>query len=174
MNFANLAVDPQALEEQDQLKSYAVGAWWGLPLNRRFTFRTEGLYSVKGDAESAGGYTTSTRIRYIDVPVLAKIGFLHDSSIQPSLFAGPALALCLSAKSTFEGGGTETELDVKDQIRPVDVGLVVGGGLDFPIGGRSYGVELRYSKGLTNAVGDEANGTAHNDVLAVMASFGLQ
>lgn len=174
MNLSNMSVDPQELEDHDSLKSFAVGAWYGLPLNRRLTFRTEALYSVKGDAESAGGYTASTHMTYLDVPVLAKIGFMHDGPFQPSLFLGPALALNLSAKSTLEGNGSNAELDVKDQIRPFDVGLVVGGGVDFPVGGRSYGVELRYSKGLSNAAGEEANGSARNDVIAIMGSIGLQ
>ena len=174
MNISNMSVDPQQLEDHDSLKSFAVGAWWGRPIRGRLGFRTEALYSVKGDAESAGGYTASTHMSYLDVPVLAKIGFLHDQSFQPSLFLGPAVSLNLTAKSSFEGGGSSNEIDVKDQVNPLDVGLVVGGGLDFPVGGRSYGVELRYSKGLTNAANDEANGSAHNDVITVLASIGLK
>jgi hypothetical protein len=111
---------------------------------------------------------------YIDVPVLAKIGFLHGSAAQPSLFLGPSLAVNLSANSKLEGQGADIDVDVKDQVRALDVGLVVGGGVEIPVGKRTYGVELRYSKGLSNAAGEEANGTAHNDVIALMASIGLQ
>jgi hypothetical protein len=66
------------------------------------------------------------------------------------------------------------DLDVKDDVRALDVGVVVGGDLDFTVARRTYGVELRYTRGVSNAVGDGANGDAHNDVLAVMGSFGLQ
>lgn len=84
------------------------------------------------------------------------------------------MAINLSAKSSFEGGGSDIEVDVKDQIRKFDLGLVIGGGVDFPVHGRSFGVELRYSRGLSNAANEDANGDARNDVLAVMGSIGLQ
>ncbi|MGQ0721364.1 MAG: porin family protein [Candidatus Eiseniibacteriota bacterium] len=174
MNISNMSVDPQDLEDDGSLKSFAAGAWWGLPLTRRLTLQAEALYSVKGDAESADGYTASTHMTYIDVPVVAKIGFLHGAPFRPSLFLGPELSVNLSASSKLEGEGNTIDVDVKDQVNPVDVGLVVGGGVDFPLGGRSYGVELRYSKGLSNAAGESANGDARNDVIAVMGSIGLQ
>jgi hypothetical protein len=174
MNISNMSVDPQELEEDDSLQSYAVGAWWGIPLNHRLAIRTEALYSVKGDAETTGGYTVSTRMSYIDVPVLAKIGFLHGSLAQPSLFLGPSLAVNLSANSKLEGDGSGVNVDVKDDVRALDFAVVVGGGVDFPVGERTLGVEVRYSKGLSNVAGDGANGSARNDIIAVMGSIGLQ
>jgi hypothetical protein len=174
MSISNMSVDPQEFEEGGSLKSFAIGGWWGMPLNRRFTLQTEAIYSVKGDQETEGGYTTSTHMSYIDVPVLAKVGFLHGSTTQPLLFLGPSLSLNVSANSKLEGEGSDIDVDVKDQVRPIDFGLVVGGGLDFLLGARTCGVEVRYSHGLSNAAGDEANGTAHNSVLAVMGSIALQ
>jgi len=174
INISNLNVDPQELEDDNSLQSFAVGAWWGIPVNRRLTIQTEALYSVKGDAESAGGYTASTHMGYIDVPVLAKIGFLHSAPVQPSLFLGPSLAVNLSAKSKLQGNGSDADVDVKDQVRTFDFGLVVGGGVDFQVAERTFGVDLRYSKGLSNVVGEGANGSARNDVIAVMGSIGLQ
>lgn len=174
MNFSNMSVDPQELEDQDSLQSFAVGGWWGTPLNRRLTLLAEALYSVKGDSETGGGYTATTRLSYIDVPVLAKIGFMHGSPAQPSLFLGPSMALNISANAKLESDAGDLDVDVKDQVNTLDFGLVVGGGVDFPLGKHTCGVELRYSKGLTNAAGESANGTAHHDVLAVMGSIGLQ
>ncbi len=174
MNVSNMSVDPQEYEEGGSLKSFAFGGWWGMPLNRRLTLQTEAIYSVKGDQETEGGYTTSTHMSYIDVPVLAKLGFLHGSTTQPSLFLGPSLSVNVSANAKLEGEGSDVDLDVKDQVRPIDFGLVVGGGVDFLLGARTCGVEVRYSHGLSNAAGDEANGTAHNSVLAVMGSIALQ
>ncbi len=162
MNIANMAVDPQEFQEDGSLKSFAFGGWWGMPLNRRFTLQTEAIYSVKGDTETAGGYTTSTHMSYIDVPVLAKLGFKHGSPAQPSLFLGPSVSLNVAANSKLEGEGADIDVDVKSQVRTVDFGLVVGGGVDFAFGQRSCGLELRYSRGLSNAAGDEANGSAHN------------
>ncbi|MFN8176391.1 MAG: outer membrane beta-barrel protein [bacterium] len=174
MNLSNLSVDPQDLADTGSLKSYAAGGWCGIPLTPRWTLLTEALYSVKGDAESSGGYTASTHVTYLDVPVLAKMAFRRDATARPSLFLGPLMAFNLAAHSTLTGNGTNVDLDVKDQVRSLDLGVVVGGGVDFPVGGRTYGVELRYSKGLSNAAGESANGTAHNDVIAVLGSISLE
>ncbi len=174
MNISNLSVDPQDLEEGGSLRSFALGAWYGMPLNRRLALQAEALYSVKGDSETASGYTASTQMRYIDVPVLARIGFMHDAGAHPSLYLGPSFAFNLSAKSKLEGDSGNVDEDVKDQVRALDFGVVFGGGVDFAVGKHTYGVELRYSKGLSNAADESANGSAHNNVLAVMGSMSLQ
>ena len=174
MNLSNVSADPAELEDGDSLTSYALGGWWGMPLTRSLSLQAEALYSMKGDSETAGGYTASTQLGYIDVPVLARIGFLHGSAAQPSLFLGPSMAFNVSANAKLEGEGTNTEVDVKDQVRAFDFGVVVGGGLDIPVGGRMFGLDLRYSKGLGNAAGDGANGSAYNDVITVMGSVALQ
>jgi hypothetical protein len=173
MNMANVSADPSELEDADSLTSYALGGWWGMPLTRRLSIQAEALYSVKGDSETDGGYTASTQLSYIDIPVLAKIGFLHGGAAQPSLFLGPSMAFNVGASSTLEGPGTNTELDVQEQVRQFDFAVVVGGGVDIPVGRNTLGLDVRYSKGLSD-VGDGANGSAYNDVIAVMGSIGLQ
>lgn len=173
MNISNLPADPQELEESGSLLGYAFGMWWGVPLSRHLTIQTEALFSMKGDSESVGGYTTSTRLGYFDVPVLARFGFLHDAPVRPSLFVGPSLGINVSAKSKLEGEGGEVGIDVKDQVGTLDLGLVVGGGLDFRAGRRTFGVDVRYSRGLRD-IGDGANGSARNEVIAVMGSIGLR
>jgi Outer membrane protein beta-barrel domain len=173
MNISNVSADPQDLEDSGSLQSYAFGAWWGIPLNRHVTIQPEAYYSVKGDAETSGGYTSSTRISYVDVPVLVKLGFLQDAPARPSLFLGPSMGVNLAAKATLEGPGTSVDVDVKDRVHPLELAFVVGGGLDFPVAGRTFGVDVRYSRGLNN-VADGVNGTGYNSVLAIMGSVGLQ
>lgn len=173
MNLSNMNADPQELEEDDSLKSFALGGWWSLPLNRRLSVQAEALYSIKGDSEEVGGVTSSTRMTYIDVPVLARIGFRRGSPAQPTFLVGPSIALNISSTSKLESPSGDLEVDVKDLTRPIDLGVIVGGGVDFLFKERSYGVELRYSKGLSNAVTEDANGSAKNDVLALIGSVSL-
>lgn len=174
MNMANLSADPSELEDGGSLKSYALGAWCGVPLNRRLSLRAEALYSVKGDSETSGGYTATTHVSYIDVPVLARVRFLDGGTAQPSLFLGPSMAINVGANSTLEGQGTDLDVDVSDQVSQFELGMVVGGGVDFALGSNTYGVELRYARGLSNAAGETANGDAHNRVIAVMGSIGFK
>lgn len=171
LNISNVRVDPQELEEGNSLRTYALGLWWGVPLSQRLTVQTEVLFSMKGDSESAAGYTASTHLGYLDVPVLAKVGFLHTAPVQPFLFAGPSLAVNLSANSKLEGEGSDVDVDVKGQVGGFDLGLVVGGGLQFKAAGGMFGVDLRYSRGLRD-IGDGVSGRAHNEVFTVMGSIG--
>jgi len=173
LNISNLRADPQELQEGGSLTGYAFGFWLGVPLMHRLTIQTEALFSMKGDSENAAGYTASTRLGYFELPVLAKFGFLHDAPVQPSLFVGPSLAVNFSANSKLEGEDSEVDVDVKDQVGAFDLGLVVGGGVDFPLGGRTMGVDLRYTRGLLD-VGDGVNGSAYNEAFAVMWSIGLR
>lgn len=173
LSTSNMRADPQELEDSGSLRGYAFGIWWGMPLWNRMTFQTEALFSMKGDSESAGGYTASTHLSYIDIPLLAKFGFLPDSPVRPSLFAGPSLGFNVSAHSGLEGEGGEVDMDVKDQVGTFDLGLVIGGGVDFGRGGRTYGVDVRYSKGLRD-VAESENGSAHNEAIYVMGSIGLR
>ena len=173
MNIANVSADPQELEESGSLRGYTLGIWWGVPLSRRLMVQAEALFAMKGDSESEGGFTTSTHLGYFELPVLAKFGFLPDAPVQPSLFAGPSLAFNVSASSSLEGEDSEVEVDVKDQVGGFDLGLVIGGGLDFKRGGRTFGVDMRYSRGLRD-VEDGENGSAHNEAITVMGSIGLQ
>lgn len=173
MNISNVRADPQELEEGGSLRGYAFGFWLGLPLSYYLTIQPEVIFSMKGDSETAAGYTASTHLSYFDLPVLAKVGFLHDARIQPSLFVGPSLGLNLAAHSSLEGEDGEIDMDVKDQVGTVDLGLVIGGGLDFGKGGRTFGVDVRYSRGLSD-VESGSNGSAHNEAITVMGSIGLR
>jgi hypothetical protein len=174
MNVSNVRAVPQELEDGGSLRGYALGFWCGVPVWRRLTIQTEALFSMKGDSESASGYTVSTHLGYFELPVLARVDLLHDALARPFLFVGPSLAINLSARSKFEGDDTSVDVDVKDQVGGIDLGLVVGGGLDFALGGKTLGVDVRYSRGLTDVVGDGVNASAHNESIAVMTSIGLR
>ena len=176
MNISNLRADPQELEESGSLRGYAFGIWWGVPisaLSPRLMVQTEALFSMKGDSESTSGYTASTHLSYFEIPILAKFDLFPDAPVLPSVFVGPSLGFNLSGKSSLEGEDGEVEVDVKDQVGTFDLGLVFGGGLDFRAGGRTFGVDVRYNKGMSD-IGDGANGSARNEAITVMGSVGLR
>jgi hypothetical protein len=172
--ISNLTVEPRELQDDGSLRSYAAGLWWDRPLRGRMTLRTEALYAVKGDAESAGGYVASTRISSVDLSVLGKVGLMGGSRVRSSFFFGPSVAVILSAKSRLEGERSDVRIDVKDQLRSLDPGIVVGGGLDFTLRERTCGIEVRYSRGLSNVAGDSANGRARTSAFGILGEIGLQ
>jgi hypothetical protein len=173
MNVSNVRADPQELEDRDSLRGYAMGFWFGVPVWRHLTIQTEALFTMKGDSESASGYTASTHLGYFELPVLARVDVLRDALVRPFLLVGPSLAVNVSASSELESDGSTVEVDVKDQVGSLDLGLVVGGGLDFALGGRTVGLDVRYTRGLTD-VGDGVIGSARNESITVMSSIGLR
>ena len=109
-------------------------------LRPRLGLQAEGLLSFKG-----AQYPTGTlRLTYLESPWLLRYEF-DAPSLAPSVIhvvAGPAVALKLGA--SFKGGGVST--DVGEDFRTLDLGLVVGAGIDH----HGLLVDVRYTWGLAN------------------------
>ena len=160
VNFANQSVDPSDLEPDNSRTGLALGGYVGIPVMPSFKIQPEALFMMKGDA---GSNEDTYKLNYVEVPVLAKIGFLSQSPAHPSLFAGPSVAFNTTAKADAAG----TEVDLKDATNTVDFGLVVGGGVDFS----KVGIDVRYSRGLSNVAKDSGDTTVNNSVISLMGTF---
>jgi hypothetical protein len=168
VNFANQSTDPSDAELQDSRMGLALGGFVGIPVMPSVKIQPEALFMMKGDEEEADGATGSYKLSYIEVPVLAKIGFLSQSPAHPSLFVGPSFGINTGATAEGESGGLSFEADVKDQTKPVDVGVVVGGGVDF----QNFGVDVRYTRGISNVIDVEGSDVeANNSVISLMGSL---
>lgn len=168
VNIANQSTDPSDSELADSRTGLALGGFVGIPVLPSVRVQPEALFMMKGDQESADGMTGSFKLNYIEVPVLAKIGFLNQSSAHPSLFFGPSISFNTTAKAEVSGGGSDGSTDVKDYVNPVDFGVVVGGGVDF----QNFGIDVRYTRGLSN-VNDSVDPTPeiNNSVISILGSF---
>jgi hypothetical protein len=102
------------------------------------------------------------RLTYLDVPVLLHVDVFRRSRNSVFLVAGPALAVNLQA--SYEDDGVSE--DVKDDIEPIDVAFVAGGGVET---GRLT-FEARYTWGFRTAFNDgELEGGFRNRSFAIMA-----
>jgi hypothetical protein len=166
VNIANQSVDPDA--ELDSRTGMSVGGYFGIPVNQTLAVQPEGLFTMKGSKYETG----SSKLNYIEVPVLARASFMHDASARPAIFAGPAVGFNISAKAEDE---TEEEVDIKDSVNPIDFGMVVGGGVDIPFseGKNSFGIDLRYTMGLNNINDTDTDVDVKNGVFQIMGSVGL-
>ena len=108
---------------------------------------------------------TGLDLSYLEVPVLLKYGIPGTGRLKFSLYTGPALALLLSAKNVdtytelIDTNGTagyhfiDGRFDVKDGMRTVDIGLVIGGEVTFPSRKLSnVTLDIRYTLGLKNTI----------------------
>jgi hypothetical protein len=154
----------------------SLGGYVGIPVNRTFAVQPEALFTMKGDSEDAGGVSASTKLNYIEVPVLARAQFMHDASARPSIYAGPTVGFNISANVEADDGTGSIEADIKDNVNPIDFGVAFGGGVEIPFsnGKNSVGLDVRYTMGLNNINDTEGDDTdVKNSTIQIMGSVGL-
>lgn len=148
------------------------GFWVRTPATERISFQTELLFSEKGSHWDFPGFASwEYRVRYIEVPLLARADFgAPASTTRMFAVAGVAPAFKLSARTTLEFEGQRVTRDTPEEFYAFDAGLVGGVGVEV---GRAQ-VEARYTHGLrhinTDDNGDEDR--VRNRVFSV--TFGLR
>ena len=101
INFANLSFDPEDAEEATETRTgFVAGVLVVVPINARFSFQTEALYSQQG--AKAEGFDAKIKLDYINIPLLANIN-LSGGDNPISLLVGPQIGFKISAESEFEG-----------------------------------------------------------------------
>ena len=176
-NFASLT--PSEDEDPDISRRVGPvgGVWVRIAPGARVSFQVEGLFSEKGVTFEPNEFgldsSADVRVRYIEIPVLARADFGAAGSAMRAFVVGgaaPAFKLAAHTKTVF--AGQEQSRDIDDEIYSLDVGLVGGVGVAF---GRAL-VEARYTHGLrhinTDDNGDEDR--IKNRVFSVMVGFRLR
>ena len=154
VGFANLSSDDEDFDSLDTRTGVVVGGFANVPVGERLSVVIEALFTQKGAKEVFEDDSEVTiKLDYIEVPILFNVGFDTMTTVQPFVYAGVAPAFNTSAKVVEEfGDGEEDEVDIDDDVKAFDVGLVFGGGVRFGI----FAVEGRYTLGLVN-VNDDAD-----------------
>ena len=176
INFASLT--PEEDDEPDSSRRLGPvgGLWLGAALNTRVSLQVEGLFSEKGvkfNLEALGVDDAEIRVRYLEIPVLARGDFGAAGAPTRVFVVGgvaPAFELASQTRASFEG--EEHIRDAGDDIKPFDLGLVGGIGVEF---GRAL-VEARYTHGLLH-INEDDNGDEDrikNRVFSVMVGFRLR
>ena len=169
VNFANVG-GADAAPNSKTLIGFAAGGYLEISLPVLFTIQPEVLYSQKGfiDENFLGtNVKVTSHFNYLEIPVLVKFS-LPIPVVKPSLYAGPAMGILLSAKAKAEASGQSSETDIKDQITSTDWGLVVGASANIAI----ITVDIRYTLGLATI--DKTSTTkAYNRVFSLMVGIPL-
>lgn len=130
----------------------ALGGFLTYSLSDRFAVQPEVLFVMKGsryESTRFGEYKETMDFSYLEVPLLAKY-ILARGPVSFNAFAGPALALKLSAKVRYQWEGISEEEDMEG-MKGADLGLALGAGTAYQVSrsGR-LSLDLRYTFGLTN------------------------
>jgi hypothetical protein len=138
---------------------YGLGTSWSL--------QPEALFTMRGAEFSVDDIQTEQQINYIEIPVLARFGWGHNASFRPSLFAGPSVAFLVKNKIV---DGAEIDLKGATGTRDVDVGAVLGAGLDYTLGSGDLLLDARYEMGFISWSEDL---DVRNSVLSFMLGYGF-
>jgi hypothetical protein len=143
INFANLNFDPDEGVDTSNKTGVAAGVFMGIPVNSRFSFQPEVLFSMQGAElkDEEFGEEATIKLDYINVPLLANIN-LATGPNSFSFLVGPQIGFRTSAK--IKGGGEEE--DLKDDTESTDFGVVFGVAATM----RNFVIDARYTHGLRN------------------------
>ena len=176
----NAQLDAAAATADGAVVEFVIGGYFGFGLSDRLALQFEAVYGGRG-AETmtfgadAAAETAGLAMSYIDVPVLLRAGF-PTGRVVPSAFVGPYFGFMLSCELTPLDGSTrdcdgDESLTARFTPRSTDIGLVVGGALDFMLGESSVFVDARYTTGLLSVeAGDDPLDARHTG-LAVSGGF---
>ena len=141
------------------------GGFWTLPLGSWLDLQAEGLYVMKGARLTFSGIESTFALDYLEVPVLARV---RAGSGHRRYYAagGPAFGFRLRARTRTAFSGSTEEIDVADQVEPIDIGIAAGGGMEF---GRLI-IDGRYSYGLSD-IDKDASSKTRNRAIAVTAGY---
>ncbi len=127
------------------LYSFAIGGFITCNINETFALQPELYYSMKGWKFEDDTDEVDVKLGYIDIPILLKVNIpMEGKSFVPNLLVGPYVAFNLSADID--------DVDIKDEIKSTDFGMVVGAGLDVKLsdGAQKLSFDFRYSIGFTS------------------------
>lgn len=144
------------------------GVFLALHLNRVFALQPEVLYLPKGGEWDALGASVDVKLSYVEVPLLLRAALpLEGWKVQPVLFAGPAVAFRASCEVSGQASGISATLSCSStagllEFRSADAGIVLGAGLEVPLGKVRASFEARVDLGLANIASGNAASTVHN------------
>ncbi|MEX2270254.1 MAG: porin family protein [Vicinamibacterales bacterium] len=177
-NFAKMSGADDEFVNITQRLGLVGGVWVRTPVRSPFSFQVEALLSEKGfkfeDDVEGIAVSGNLRIRYIEVPLLARVDLgTSGSSPRAYVLAGAAPAFRLGdGQFKVEADGEEETADfeevIGEELKSFDLGLIGAAGVEF---GRAL-VEARYTHGLM-AAGEEDDSPKHR-VFSVMVGFRLR
>lgn len=136
-------------------------------INDAFSIQPEVLYSMKGTKTESSTDKLTSRLHYIDVPILARVnagGLFFE--------LGPQVGFLLAAKQKGEstsGAPSGTyELNIKSRVRTVDFGYAAGLGYQLSNG---PGIGLRYNGGFIDTKNPASSAAVRNSAFQLYLSY---
>lgn len=158
VNYVTISGD-DAGDAESKL-AFGGGVVAALDVMDMLVIQPEVLYSMKGADYEPDGCVSLT---YIEIPVLLKYAIPMEGMITPNLFVGPSLGILLSAEAD--------DVDIKDDTKSMDYGVVFGAGVDFDMGTGKVTIDARYNLGLASIDDSGAEADVKNSGISAFVGY---
>jgi hypothetical protein len=151
---------------------YNVNSWVGVSLEAGFSQSGAARFSPNagfnvgqpGTANSATGNLNDYRLSNVQANLLSYFKLPVLSVYEPKIFIGPSFDFNVHATNNVEGYRfgvpTKYRVDATNQFKAMDIGMIIGTGVDFDLKFATLMIDARYRHGfsdINNAYGQSAN-----------------
>jgi len=173
LNLANVIGDDA--ENTSMKIGFVGGVFMCYNITEIFAIQPELLFSMKGAKFEEGDLEANLKLNYFEIPLLLKVNLPTEGKMKPSLYAGPALGILMSAKYEDE--------DVKETAKSMDIGIIAGVGVGYQMEKGMLFAEFRYEVGMTGLsdyndaeledMGLTEQPDTKNSVMSIMVGYGF-
>lgn len=173
INSSTIVADWDYLEEYKKPKGgFIAGLSFGMGSAQKFEFQPELLFSQKGIRFSDDDDALYFKFSYFEIPLLFKWNYgTEEAAVRGFFNFGPYTSFLLNS----EMGDDQSSDNIEEEFKPVDAGLIVGGGIGIKAGPGRILVDLRYSLGMIPMLEDyeSPSGYTYEADIWLHATFGM-
>jgi hypothetical protein len=174
-------VNSEELPPVDSRTGITFGGFLNVTTTDYLELQIEALYMTKGfkftrRVEGPLGENVfednTVKLDYVEFPILIRALVPTEENLRPNFYIGPAFSLLLSTDFEVDPPTDDPEF-ILDNANKLDLGLVLGGGVDFELTGGRISLDFRYNLGLIDYL-EEQNRDFKNVAFAFFIGYGLK
>lgn len=151
--------------------AYGIGADYYFAENYAITSGVDITY--KGGIIKYPSYDTRVNLQYIEIPVALKMRTSQIGKLHYVGQFGLGLGFKIGADADIITNGNTTNVKFTDETNPINLSLVIGGGIEYPISGKTaLTAGLLFNNGFTDVLSNK-NAPSGTDPKATVNSLAL-
>ncbi|MDX1639318.1 MAG: porin family protein [Balneolaceae bacterium] len=154
---------------------FAIGISLDFRFSQLFSVQPELYYVEKGGREAVDELNTEfdLALDYVEVPLLAKFHLPASGMIRPHAYLGPYAGFLIQNSSNIEvmDARVSTPDKLIEDAATSDFGATLGAGAYMLFPFNTMSIEVRYSRGFTDAFAGSENSSSTNSTVMFMVGF---
>ncbi|MGI8893098.1 MAG: outer membrane beta-barrel protein [Bacteroidia bacterium] len=109
------------------------GGLMGYQFNQHIATQLEVMYMASGQKYKAGTVDYHVRTNYLSMPLLLKLSTDINNPVSFNIQFGPQISFLMGTELETDNAGGGVQIEPEISIRPQDIGIAYGLGMDFNI-----------------------------------------